>query len=341
MNKINAIIATCVLSSGVATAQDMDTLERVQLDAATRASLRETWLTANLHGFVQTGWEYSNGGGLPAQNGFSVDRARLELSGDMTDESMSYQITGQWNDMSNTFDLINANLTLRMFDEANVRVGRFVPTFYQGFVDDPTQLTTFNYSVSALTFGQGRGDGVEFFRTFDDLDLNVFYNNGFNNLDGVGNNNFALGVNGVYHLNNHLSFSGGFAYSEVGQNAEGVNTITASTDYNDGPLNASLDFITNNEGDDWDNWSLVSTVGYQCTDDFQGFAQWELGEYDGHLNILSVGGNYQINEWLTWTNSIGVSMNTLGANFVTDNTGWRAGSGGGQWVARSVITFGF
>jgi hypothetical protein len=70
---------------------------------------------------------------------------------------MSYQITGQWDDVSNTFDLLNANLTLRMFDFANVRVGRFVPTFYQGFVDDPTQLTTLNYSVSALTFGHGPG----------------------------------------------------------------------------------------------------------------------------------------------------------------------------------------
>ena len=97
----------------------------------------------------------------------------------------------------------------------------------------------------------------------------------------------------------------------------------------------------NNEGEDFDNWSLVSTVGYQCMEDFQGFAQWEWGEYDGHLNILTVGGNYDLGHNLVWTNSIGLSMNSLGSNFVTDNTGWRAGSGGGQWVARSVITFSF
>ena len=340
MNKINAIIASLAVS-GVAAAMDQDTLDRVQLDAATRASLNDSWLTANFHGFVQTGWQFSNGGELPAENGFFVQRARLELSGDMTDESMSYQITGQWDDVSNTFDLLNANLTLRMFDFANVRVGRFVPTFYQGFVDDPTQLTTLNYSVSALTFGQGRGDGVEFFRTFDSLDLSVFYNNGFDNLDGVGDNNFALGVSGVYHVGDGISVNAGFAYNEVGNLSTGVNSLTAGASYVKGPWDASVDFITNNEADDWDNWSLVSTVGYQCMDDFQGFAQWELGEYNGHLNLLTVGGNYQINDWLVWTNSIGISMNTLGADFVTDNTGWRAGSGGGQWVARSVITFAF
>ena len=339
MNKISAILASCVLSSGVAAAQELDTLDRVQLDAATRASLRESWLTTNLHGFVQTGWEISNGGELPSQDGFFVQRARLELSGDMTDESMSYQISGEWNDTSSTFDLLDANLTLRMFDFANVRVGRFVPTFYQGFVDDPTQLTTLNYSVSALTFGQGRGDGIELFRTFDQLDLSVFYNNGFDNLTGVGNDNFALGVSGVYNVGSGFGVNAGFAYNEVG--GSDVNSVTLGGSYVKGPWDASVDYIANNEGDDWDNWSLVSTVGYQCMDDFQGFAQWELGEYGGNLNLLTVGGNYRINEWVTWTNSIGVALQSVGQNFVTDNTGWRAGSEKNQWVARSVITFGF
>ena len=62
MKMINAIIASCVLS-GVAVAQDTDTLSRVQIDAATRAHLNDSFLSLNVGGFVQTGWEYSNGGG--------------------------------------------------------------------------------------------------------------------------------------------------------------------------------------------------------------------------------------------------------------------------------------
>jgi len=338
MKMINAIIASLALS-GVAVGQDMDALDRVQIDAATRASLKPDWMSMNLGGFIQTGWQYSNGGDLPAENGFFVQRARLEFSGDMTNESMSYQLSGEWSDSTGSFDLLDANITLRMFDFANIRVGRFVSDFYQGFVDNPTHLTTKNYSVSALTFSQGRGDGVELFRSFGDIEVSAFYNNGFDNLGGVGSNNYALGISGRYYIGDGLSVTGAFASNSVG--TQTVNNLTAGGAYVSGPWDASVDFIINNEGEDFNNWSLVSTVGYQCTDDFQGFAQWEFGEYDGHLNLLTVGGNYDLGHNIVWTNSVGLSMNTLGSNFVTDNTGWRAGSGGGQWVARSVITFGF
>ena len=338
MNKINTIIAALAVS-GVAAAADMDTLERVQIDAATRASLNEPWITANINGFVQTSWQYGNGGKMPSEYGFGIDRARLELSGDMTDESMSYQIAGQWNDVNNTFDLIDANLTLRMFDFANVRVGRFVPEFYEGFVDDPTTLTTFNYSVSALTFGQGRGDGVELFRTFDQWDVSGFYNNGFDNLTGIADDTWALGASVRYNFGGGLAANAGYALNSV--TGTEYDSLTFGGSYVEGLWDASVDFIIDNRGTDFNNWSLVSTVGYQCMDDFQGFAQWEIGKYDGDLNLLTVGGNYQVNEWITWTNTIGVALNDLGSNFVTTNTGWRAGSENGQWVARSMITFGF
>ena len=41
-------------------------------DAATHASLNDNHLSLNVGGFIQTGWEYSNGGGLPAQNGLRL-----------------------------------------------------------------------------------------------------------------------------------------------------------------------------------------------------------------------------------------------------------------------------
>tara|TARA_R100000951_G_C2630461_1_gene177471 strand:+ start:59 stop:1075 length:1017 start_codon:yes stop_codon:yes gene_type:complete len=338
MKFISAIIASC-LFSGVAVGQDMDALSRVQIDAATRASLKPQWMTMNLGGFIQTGWQYSNGGGLPSENGFFVQSGRLELTGDITDESMSYQVAGEWSDSTGSFDLIDANLTLRMFDFANVRVGRFVSDFYQGFVDNPTHLTTKNYSVSALTFGQGRGDGIELFRSFGEFEVSGFYNNGFDNLGGVGSNNYALGISGRYDLGDDLTFSGGFARNSVG--SQQVNNITAGASYVNGPWDASADFILNNEGDNFDNWSVVSTLGYQCTEYFQGFAQWEIGKYDGDLNLLTVGGNYDLGHNLVWTNTLGLSMQSLGSQFVTDNTGWRSSSDRGQWVARSVITFSF
>jgi len=338
MNKINAIIASLAIS-GVAAAMDQDTLDRVQLDAATRASLNDEWMLTRVGGFVQTGWEYSNGGGLPAQNGFAVDRARLTFSGDMSNESFSYLVSGEWSDVTNSFDLLDAVVTLRMFDEANIRVGQFVPQFYAGFVTDPTQLTTLNYSVSALTFGQGRGAGVEAFRSFGDFEVSAFYNNGFDTAGaGVGDNNYAIGVAATYHLDADLSLNGGWAYDSV---TEGVNSYTFGGVYSKDLLSIGADWIANDADGSLNNWSIVTTASYQCMDDFEGFAQWEIGDYDGSLNLLTVGGNYDLAHGLVWTNTFGYALEGLGSNFVTDNTGWRTGSSSGQFVIRSGITLSF
>ncbi len=338
MKMINAIITSC-LFSGVAVGQDMDTMSLVQMDAATRTSLNDNHLSLNVGGFIQTGWEYSNGGGLPAQNGFAVDRARLTFSGDMSNESFSYLVSGEWSDVTNSFDLLDAVVTLRMFDEANIRVGQFVPQFYAGFVTDPTQLTTLNYSVSALTFGQGRGTGVEAFRSFGDFEVSAFYNNGFDTAGaGVGDNNYAIGVAATYHVDAAVSLNGGWAYDSV---TEGVNSLTFGGVYAEGPLSIGADWIVNDDGGSLNNWSIVTTAAYKCFDDFEGFAQWELGDYDGSLNLLTVGGNYDLAHGLVWTNTLGYALQSLGNNFVTDNTGWRAGSDSGQFVLRSSVTLSF
>ena len=226
-----------------------------------------------------------------------------------------------------------------MFDEANIRVGQFVPQFYAGFVTDPTQLTTLNYSVSALTFGQGRGAGIEAFRTFGDFEVSVFYNNGFDTANmGVGDNNYAIGVAATYHLDAAVSLNGGWAYDSV---TEGVNSFTFGGVYAEGPLSIGADWIVNDDGGSLNNWSIVTTAAYKCFDDFEGFAQWELGDYDGSLNLLTVGGNYDLAHGLVWTNTLGYALQSLGNNFVTDNTGWRAGSDSGQFVLRSSVTLSF
>ena len=104
----------------------------------------------------------------------------------------------------------------------------------------------------------------------------------------------------------------------------------------EGPLSIGADWIVNDAGGSLNNWSIVTTAAYQCMDDFEGFAQWELGDYDGSLNLLTVGGNYDLAHGLVWTNTLGYALQSLGNNFVTDNTGWRAGSDSGQFVLRSV-----
>jgi len=66
-----------------------------------------------------------------------------------------------------------------------------------------------------------------------------------------------------------------------------------------------------------------------------------IGDYDGSLNILTVGGNYDLAHGLVWTNTAGYALEGIGSNFDTENTGWRSGSDSGQFVLRSGITISF
>ena len=301
--------------------------------------------SVDVGGFIQTGWEYSNGGGLSTENGFFVERARINISGDLADETVSYLVSGEWNNTSNNFNLLDAYVDFRLFDfgvfetGSTVRIGQFVPDFYGGFVDDPTKLTTYNYSVSALTFGQGRGQGIQFSRGFgESLRGSFFYNNGFDNFRGPGDNNYAVGGSLHYHIGFDLNLNAGYAYSNTGSE---TNSYTLGANWARDRFSLDLDWIQNDASGSWDNWSLVSTVAYQVESDLEAFLQWEYGEYEGDLNLLTLGANYEVNSAMTWTNSFGYSIQNLGSNFNTDSTGWRSGAGDGQYVIRSVVTFSF
>ena len=340
---LTSVLLLGVFSAPVAAQDAQQIYDDVAQQAALQTALNRP--TVNVGGFIQTGWEYSNGGGLSTENGFFVERARINISGDLANETLSYLVSGEW-DTSNNFNLLDAYVDFKLFNigsidtGAFVRLGQFVPDFYGGFVDDPTKLTTYNYSVSALTFGQGRGQGVQFSRDFgENLRASAFYNNGFDNLSGPGDNNYAVGGSLHYHIGFDLNLNAGYAYSDSG--SEATNSYTLGADWAYDRFTLDLDWIQNDASGSWDNWSLVSTVAYQVESDLEAFLQWEYGEYEGDLNLLTLGANYEVNSAMTWTNSFGYSIQDLGSNFNTDNTGWRSGAGDGQYVIRSVVTFSF
>ena len=346
MNKINSIVMSLVFIGGVGTASGMDTLEmvsqEVQAAAAKHASFNENYLNTNVGGFIQTGWSYNDGGGNDNEYGFSVDRVRLILSGDMGDKEWSYLVSGQWSDSTNSFDLLDARVDLRMLDFANIRVGQFVPNFYSGYVTDPRDLTTLNYSVSALTYGQGRGQGVELSRTFGDVfHVSAFYNNGFQDTSGLGSNNYAAGGRVEYDGLAGFVFGAGFGYND---NVVDLTTYTVDISYVGDRWHADAAWISNDGNDTWDNYSVVGTVGCDITKEFELFGQYEYGILSGansDLNILTVGGNYSLIDNVVWTNSAGYSFNAIDSSFDTDNTGWRTSSEDGQFVVRTGVTVSF
>jgi hypothetical protein len=340
------IICLAASLCGVANADNLDSItESVLADSSTRFSLSgEEHLSLNLGGFIQTGWSYGSGAGLDSEYGFSVDRARIILSGDLGKDA-SYLLSGQWSDVTSSFDLLDARVDFRAFDVADVRVGQFVPAFYSGFVTDPRSLITNNYSVSALTFGQGRGQGVELsdFFVAENVKFSGFYTNGFNDTDGVGTDNgYAIGARASIDLGGGLAVGGGYAYNS--NDVTDYSSYTVDLDYTSGKLDFNAAWISNNESGSWSDYSVVGTVAYQCADDLQGFVQYEYGNLDGaanKLNIATVGCNYDIHEGIVWTNTFGYAFEGIDAGFDTDNTGWRTSTDSGEYVIRSVIQVSF
>ncbi len=324
----------------------MEMGEAVRSDASTRISLSPSTegLSLDLGGFIQTGYSYNGGADLDAEYGFSVDRARLILSGDFGKDA-SYLLSGQWSDVTSTFDLLDARVDFRAFDVANVRVGQFVPAFYSGFVTDPRSLITNNYSVSALTYGQGRGQGVELsdFIVSDVVELSAFYTNGFGDTNGVdADNDYAVGARASVGLGGGLSIGAGYAYNN--NDVTDYSSYTVDLDYTSGKLDFNAAWIANNETDGWDNYSVVGTLAYQCMDKLQGFVQYEYGALGGvsdKLNIATIGCNYTIHENIVWTNTVGYAFEGIDSGFNTDNTGWRSSADDGQYVVRSVIQVSF
>ena len=93
--------------------------------------------------------------------GFDVDRARIQFSGKVYD--FDYAVSGQWSDSD--FELKDAFLS-NNFGGFDVKAGQFVTKFFDGYTSDPTTLVDGDYSITALTYGQGYSQGVEVSRDF-------------------------------------------------------------------------------------------------------------------------------------------------------------------------------
>ena len=347
MNKIISAILLPFVFGGVAVANEPTPeayeliMNSVQEDAKTRKSLRGDGLTAiTVDGLLQTGWSYSNGGGADALYGFDVYRARLGLKGRLGKDA-SFRLNGEWTPGSE-FELLEAFVDYRGFDFADVRVGQFVSTFYSGFVANPADLTTQTYSITAQTFGQGYGQGIELSRSFGEVEFSAFYNNGFDNLTGVSNGDYAAGFHAGYDVCEGFSVGGGYAYIE-GPAQYMSYTLDTTVTLDEFSLNAA--WISDDRMDGWENYSLVTTASFNLSDQSQLFGQYEYGNLGGFaggkLNVGTIGLNYDLTRGVKWTNSVGYAFDDIAAGFDTDNTGWNAGAGQGEYVVRSFITISF
>ena len=312
----------------------------VLADADSRASLQGNGspVTVNVHGFAQTRYSYSGGGGLEAEHGFNVPRARLILSGDVFD--WEYKVSGQWSDSTNTFDLKDAYAQGGLFG-GTFRVGQFKSPFMREVLVAQQDTLMTDRSIVSNQFGQGRSQGVQWSRDFGVLDFAGAYTDGFNTANGAGVQNgqaftARLGVDVAKWWNIGAAIS----YNDLV--ATDYTTYTVDTKLTFGGLDLTAAYVATS-GDAGDNWGTTVQAGYMCMENFQGFVAYEYGELEGvteNLSTFTIGGNYWFNDNVKWTTDLGYALNGIDSAWNLGETGWRAGDSG-EYIVRTQIQVSF
>jgi hypothetical protein len=320
-------------------------VREILADADARAMLQgdASPVTVNLHGFGIFRYQYNNGGGNARTSGFNLPYERLEVSGKVYD--WDYKVSGEFSDSNaGDFDLVDAYLSGSVFD-TDVKVGQFVTSFYKGYTDSPLDNVTGEYSLIATTFGQGRSQGVEFSKDWGNFALAASYNDGFNTQNGaaIGTNGYGISVRGDYDFGSGFGIGAAYAYQDA-NNWDGYSMYTLDASYVSGNWNAAVSWIGSdvNSGTS-NNYGLVGTLGYQCSENLQGFLQYEYGQAGAGnetLSLMTVGANYDVSKNVRWMNSIGYSSNAV-AGWNTYRSGWNNSTSDGEFLVTTQLSVTF
>jgi hypothetical protein len=300
-------------------------------------------VTVNLNGFGIFRYQYNNGGGNSRTSGFNLPYERLEVSGKVYD--WSYKVSGEFSDSNaGDFELVDAYLSGTFLD-TDVKVGQFVTSFYKGYTDSPLDNVTAEYSLLATTFGQGRSQGVEFSKDWGSFRAAASFNDGFNTQNGaaIGTNGYGISVRGDYDFGSGFGIGAAYAYQDA-DTLESYGTYTLDASYVNGNWNASVSWIASeqNSGTN-DNFGAVGTLGYQCSENLQGFLQYEYGQAgtgNATLNLMTVGANYAVSENVRWMNSIGYATSAV-QGWNTYRSGWNNSSTDGEFLVTTQLSVTF
>jgi len=290
-------------------------------------------VTVNVHGFSQVRWNYNDIAteGVDTTHGFSVPRTRLIISGDLYD--WGYTVSGQWDD-GGAFTLKDAYADWNGF-----RVGQFKGPFLREVLTADTDTLAAERSVISSQFGQGRGQGVQYGYRTRLGGVRVAYTDGFDTANGAGvQNGYAL--TGRLDARVRDWFGVGVAVSHNDLNTTDYNTWTADATFSVSGFDFTGAYVATLDDVNGDDWGTVWTASYQCTDQMQGFVQYENGHLDGvdtNLSIVTVGVNYALNDNVKWTTDFGKSLNGVDAGWNLGNSGWNTTAEDGETLIRTQL----
>jgi len=287
-------------------------------------------VSVNVHGFVQTGWTHDSNDG-DATQGFSINRTRLIVSGDAY--GWDYKVSGQWDD-GDSFTLKDAYADWNGF-----RVGQFKTPFMTEVLGSQTDTLAAERSVVSSQFGQGRSQGVQYGYRTRLGGVRVAYTDGFDTANGAGvQNGYALTGRLDARVRDWLGV--GVAVSHNDLDTTDYNTWTADATFSWYGIDFTGAYVATLDDTNGDDWGTVWTVAYQCTDEIQGFVQYENGVLDGvdtDLSIATVGVNYALNDNVKWTTDLGYSYNGIDAGWGLGSSGWSTTSNEGETLLRTQL----
>ena len=340
INIATILLSAPLMTSGAADVTAYDLIMAVREDSATHMSLQgdDSPVTVDVSGFLQFRYLYNDGGSDEATRGFDVDRARIQLSGKVYD--FDYAVSGQWSETD--FELKDAFLS-GDFGGFDVKAGQFVTKFFDGYVSDPTTLVDGDYSITALTYGQGYSQGVEVSRDFDAFTVYVSYNDGFNtDNSSFGDNDYGYSARVEFVPCDYFTVGGAFARQNTAVEDYDSYTVDATAKFWGFDFNAA--YVSSNWNDSWNNYSVVGTASYDLDDQVQVFGQYEYGVLDGvegNLSVGTVGVNYMFNPNVRWTNSFGYSFNGINSEYNLYDTGWESSADSGQYLIKTMLQITF
>ena len=310
-------------------------VEEVLADADARTMMQgANPVTVNVGGFVQTRFTYNGGGEDEADHGFSLQRARLVLSGKVYD--IGYKVSGQWSDGGN-FDLKDA-YGVGNLGGLDFKFGQFKAPFMKEVLVSQTDTLAADRSIVAYTYGQGRSQGIEFGKDFGRTNIRVAYTDGFNTANGAGvQNGYALTARADMDITDWWNLGAAISWNDLVDTD--YWTYTVDTGMNFGGLDLTAAYVGVNH-DASSDWATTLSAAYQCTDNLQGFVAYEYGRIEGateDLSVFTVGANYWINDNVKWTTDFGYALNGISSDWNLGETGWRSSTESGEYLVRTQL----
>ena len=307
-------------------------------DARTMMQGDASPVTVNVGGFMQTRYTYNSGGDVEANHGFSLQRARLILSGEVY--GLDYKVSGQWSD-GGEFELKDA-YGVGDLGGIDFKFGQFKAPFMKEVLVSQVDTLAADRSIVAYTFGQGRSQGIEFGKDFGALNLRAAYTDGFNTANGAGvQNGYALTARADYDITDWWNLGAAISWNDLVDSDYWTYTVDTGLNVSGLELTAAFTGVNRDAGNDW---ATTFSAAYQCMDNLQGFVAYEYGRLEGandDLSVATIGANYWLNDNVKWTTDLGYSFNGIGAGWNVADTGWNTSATSGEYLVRTQLQVSF